>query len=864
MFKTLFSRWGIRRRLVAMIVLIALLTVLAVAVIALSANANTLRQQTEESYTSYNQAFANALDMQLRSVTATARLFAAAMANGEISPVRQLWNMASNTMLAKNSLIERISVYTPFNDTNQLVIFKSPQSPTQVSFVTQLIQPTLDYNDWFLKSIQDGVERWHGPDYPYYVTGSRVISFAVPFKTTSTRNEGVVWVDVSLDRLNRVLTNEMAGQDWNNYSLLITDQNTLAATYNVPGEMATEARGVVVSAYLSQPEVVQHRQELTDYDGLFLLGQDPFNAYSNAVVLISQLPGSHWQLLSVLPASVLQNPYERSIVQMIAVTIFGMAMLGWIVYEFTGRTISSPLKTLGTAAQEIGSGDLRYSIPYQEQKHEIGRLATAMEDMKRNLAHSYRQLSLWSQTLEKRVTQRTEELELAQKVAQQNATELQAVYDASLSVVGDYQLETMLQNLLDNILTLLKTDYCAVWLLTSDKENLQLVATTSPDKSRMGTLIGTEEGLVGAAMQESKLLIVEDYTLWPKRLEKISDAGVQRAMAAPLMFFKKPIGAVLVGRTYDRASFSEPDQRLLTLFANLVSPVVRNAQLYIQREAAVQDAERANSVKTRFLASVTHELRTPLNLIINNMDFMRIGAFGEVNEDQRSRLDQTIRSAEHLLYLINDLLDVSKIEAGEMELTIQPSDLQPILEDTIDSTMMMIERANHDIKLNTHIPDNLPFIPMDARRVRQVLINLVSNAVKFTTEGSVTLDVRLLEKATVQTETPEINGTNGHTTSGHTSRYIEFSVADTGMGIPPEEMDKLFQAFERTDRAKNMGIEGTGLGLPISKYLVEAHGGEMQVESSLGKGSTFTFTLPLEAAPPQKTVQSISAVIGVE
>ena len=139
-------------------------------------------------------------------------------------------------------------------------------------------------------------------------------------------------------------------------------------------------------------------------------------------------------------------------------------------------------------------------------------------------------------------------------------------------------------------------------------------------------------------------------------------------MAAPLLFYNKPIGAVLVGRDEESPAYNKPDERLLLLFANLVSPIVRNAQLYIQREAATDEAERANSVKTRFLASVTHELRTPLNLIINNLDFMRIGMFGSVTDEQHGRLDQTIRSSEHLLSLINDLLDVSKIEAGEMEL----------------------------------------------------------------------------------------------------------------------------------------------------------------------------------------------------
>jgi signal transduction histidine kinase len=320
-------------------------------------------------------------------------------------------------------------------------------------------------------------------------------------------------------------------------------------------------------------------------------------------------------------------------------------------------------------------------------------------------------------------------------------------------------------------------------------------------------------------------------------------------MSTPLMFYKKPIGAVLVGRTKDAKPFSERDQRLLSLFANLVSPVVRNAQLFIQREEAQMEAERASSVKTRFLASVTHELRTPLNLIINNMDFMRIGQFGAVTPEQRERLDQAIRSAEHLLYLINDLLDVSKIEAGEMELTIVPADLTPVLEDALDTALMLLERKTNPIALEAHFPENIPLIPMDARRVRQVLTNLLSNAVKFTQEGRVDLIVRVLPHIPANASVVSLLENSAGTDGGS----IEFEVRDTGMGIPKDEINKLFEAFERSDRAKYMSIEGTGLGLPISRYLVEAHGGKLTVESYVGIGSTFRFTLPLKAVEREKS-----------
>jgi signal transduction histidine kinase len=291
-----------------------------------------------------------------------------------------------------------------------------------------------------------------------------------------------------------------------------------------------------------------------------------------------------------------------------------------------------------------------------------------------------------------------------------------------------------------------------------------------------------------------------------------------------MMFANAPIGVVVVGRDESSQKFTLNDQRLLTLFANMVSPAVRSAQLLVQRDRAVQEAERANQVKTRFLASVTHELRTPLNLVINNMDFMRIGSFGEVNEEQGKRLDQTIRGAEHLLYLINDLLDASKIEAGEMQLHIQPSDVYRVIEDSVDSASLAIEKMDKEerITLQVEAEEGLPEVPMDARRIRQVLINLLTNAIKFTQIGEVKLQV-----------SKQNDG-------------VQFVVSDTGMGIAPDEMGLLFEAFERTSEAKSHNIEGTGLGLPISRFLVRSHGGDILVESIQGEGSIFSFVLPLE------------------
>ncbi len=818
----LFSAdWSIRRRLVQIILMISIPTVVVVAVIALSSYSTTLRRESEDAFVNSNQVFANALDGQLQTAVVTTRNFAAALAGQPFAPLSQVWQLASNMLLDKNTPVRRINVYGLWLTGHQSVIFNAPYAPMRVAFVQQYINNELPDDTWFLQALRDGTERWHAQALPFDPSSTQpVVSYAVPYLGPGKAYAGIAWVDVAEATLSRMMDKSISMKDAGGYSLLFDEQSTLAGSHDFYTSMPEADSSMVLASFLSKSEISQLWNDAEASRGTFYLGADPFEPNKQSIVLINRLPQTGWRLVTILPSTVLQNPLNRSIIEMALVTALGMSLLSWVVYQFVTRTVSRPLETLGTAAQQIGGGDLRYGIAYQGQKDEIGRLAHAMEDMKRHLSYSYQQLSMWSQTLEKRVGQRTEELALAQKIAQANANELQAVYDASLAVVSDYRLDAVLQQLTHSLLGLLDANYCAVWLLTNSKQHLQLVATTG-DPLRLNRIIGADEGLAGAATREARLLIVEDYAHWPQHLDELSDSGVQKGMAAPLLFYNKPIGAVLVGRGEESSGFNKPDERLLLLFANLVSPIVRNAQLYIQREAATEEAERANSVKTRFLASVTHELRTPLNLIINNLDFMRIGMFGNVTAEQKSRLDQTIRSSEHLLSLINDLLDVSKIEAGEMELTIIPSDLRPVLEDALDSAVMLIEAKGALITLEAHIPEDLPLVPMDARRVRQVLTNLLTNAVKFTPFGNISLNLLI------------------------NNEVIEMAVTDTGIGITPDEMRNLFQPFERADRVKSLSIEGTGLGLSIARHLVEAHGGKLMVESAIGKGSTFAFTLPL-------------------
>ena len=235
------------------------------------------------------------------------------------------------------------------------------------------------------------------------------------------------------------------------------------------------------------------------------------------------------------------------------------------------------------------------------------------------------------------------------------------------------------------------------------------------------------------------------------------------------------------------------------------------------------ELERANEMKSQFLANMSHELRTPLNSIIGFSEMLLTEDLGPLSETQRDFLATVARNGHHLLELINDLLDLSKIEAGRLTLTLEVLDLSMLLREAAETVRAQIEKRRHHLDLQP--PETPVAVRADKIRVRQILLNLLSNAIKFTNEGG---------RITV---TAQLNDGN---------RLVRIAVTDTGIGIAPEDQKKLFQEFVQLDAAASRRYEGTGLGLALSRRLVEQHGGSMGLESAVGCGSTFWFTLPVE------------------
>lgn len=827
----MFKGWSIRRRLLLIATGLSAVILVLMAILNLNTASDIINSQTNDALISRNQALAQTLNGEFSRWNGALTTLAASLESRPANSLSVLWSPATRLMRDESLPFERVGVMLPLRDGYSILSLQRPGSLQNKSPLSRFYMNEQPAEAWITSALNaDGIT-WFGPHDSYRLNLTNpVITMAHPLNDNAGNAVGLVWFDIPLPYFQRLL-NQQARPDARvrpGYVLLMNmDAQTLAAYQGPDNTVDRMAEETVVA-----------QQLIAQAPAIPVLEDDPLNNDIDAYRVRSEVEANGWSLVDILSANTFTAPLQSMSFQMIFVILAGVALLGWLIYSFVNYSLSEPLVSITSAAQEIGSGDMRYQIGFKDRQDEIGYLATALDDMKQNLAHSYEELSLWSRRLERRVTERTQELEQARQEAQLTATELQAVYDASLALVGAYQLDTILQKLIDSVQQLLTASYVAIWLLDQSGDYMDLAATTWANRTLDNRRITNDQGVAGRTVQSMQPVLIDDYTNWPGKLG-FTHPDVHRVLSLPLSFYGKPLGAIFVGRSIEEPSFNDDDRQTLTLFANLASPLVRNAQLYNQVETAQHQAESANQVKTRFLASVTHELRTPLNLIINNMDFMRIGIFGDVNDEQRERLDQTIRSAEHLLYLINDLLDVSKIEAGEMQLSFQQTELYPMLEDTLDSVLAYIGEKRK-VALMPDIPEGLPQMTIDSRRIRQVLLNLLTNAVKFTPEGEVHFSVRPAEAG------------NG----------VWFNVKDSGIGIPKEEIALIFEAFERSKPSKQMGIEGTGLGLPISKFLVEAHGGRIEVDSEVGKGSSFNVFLPLQPPEDASSSPKAAALLG--
>ncbi|MDO8527614.1 MAG: HAMP domain-containing sensor histidine kinase [Deltaproteobacteria bacterium] len=315
--------------------------------------------------------------------------------------------------------------------------------------------------------------------------------------------------------------------------------------------------------------------------------------------------------------------------------------------------------------------------------------------------------------------------------------------------------------------------------------------------------------------------------------------GFKKMVAVPLVAEEELLGA-LVGFT--RMARVEPQVvKTLESFANQAALTLEAALLINRLREANVNLKEANRVKSEFLATMSHELRTPLTAIIGFSELLLEGVMGQLTEEQSESLREVLNNGATLLDLINNLLDMAKVEAGKMTLEIQPFDMPDLLQRLIQTISSLIQRKKHDLKL--HLPESLPPIAADEKKIQQILLNLLSNAIKFTAEGgAIDIDLKYHTGAKWWERVPW--GSRLHDLSFYETGAFELSVSDSGIGIKPENVSKVFEMFSQGDSSVTRVHGGTGLGLTLAKQFVELHHGLIWVESEYGKGSKFTIVLP--------------------
>jgi signal transduction histidine kinase len=418
------------------------------------------------------------------------------------------------------------------------------------------------------------------------------------------------------------------------------------------------------------------------------------------------------------------------------------------------------------------------------------------------------------------------ELQVRTQELTRSVGQLTALGEVGRAVSSTLDLETVLSTIVSRAIQLSGTDGGSVYEYDEATEEFTLRASRDLPEAYVEQVRDTRprkgEGAVGRVAQTREpvqIADISDPAAYESRVRNmLLQAGLRALLAVPLIAEDQLVGALIVMRKRT-GTFAAEEVALLQTFATQSALAIQNARLFREIEDKSRQLEVASQHKSEFLANMSHELRTPLNAIIGFSEVLAEKMFGELNEKQEEYSKDIHASGQHLLSLINDILDLSKIEAGRMELELSDFHLPTALDSAL--TLVRERAGRRSIALHLSIDEQLGQIQADERKARQVVLNLLSNAIKFTPEGG-----RIEVKAEPR------------------DGSVEVSVADTGVGIAPEDQEAVFEEFRQVGTADKK-VEGTGLGLTLCRKFVELHGGRIWVKSQVGVGSTFTFTIPV-------------------
>jgi len=619
------------------------------------------------------------------------------------------------------------------------------------------------------------------------------------------RTGGVTVAEINLKLILDVITQIKVGL--NGYAYVVDTQGRLIAHPDISLVLrGTDMNKLVQVAQARAPGSPIAREEQTRD----LAGHHVLSAHA-------EIPALKWLVFVELPSTEVLKPVINSGLRDLALLGLGLLIAG-AAAALLARRMVVPIRALQLGAQRIGSGELDHRIAIKTGD-ELEALADQFNRSAGALEESYA-------TLEQRVEDRTKEL--TESLEQQTATA------EVLKVISESP--TDVQPVLDAVAAAAQR-FCGAdnaTIVLEDGTEIVAAAHAGSMQTILGRrLVFDRQTAAGRAILDRRTIHWPDINALDPAEAGVSqtfsrEMGHRGVLAAPMLREGGAIGAIML-RKSATSGFTPRQIELAETFAAQAVIAIENVRLFTEIQEKSRQLELASQHKSQFLANMSHELRTPLNAILGYTEMMVDGLYGALPEKATGVLDRVQSNGRHLLGLINDVLDLAKIEAGQLAITVEPYVVTDMVATVLSATESLARTKG--IGLGSTVAPGLPSGTGDARRLTQVLLNLVGNAIKFTDQGSV--EVRAAQAAD----------------------KFELSVVDTGFGIAPEDQKKIFEEFQQVDNTSTRKKGGTGLGLSISRKIVELHGGAITVDSEIGKGSTFKVTIPIHVAAAKEAAQ---------
>ena len=512
-------------------------------------------------------------------------------------------------------------------------------------------------------------------------------------------------------------------------------------------------------------------------------------------------------------------------------TLFTLLIAAWFIYSMI-IGVTEPLNAAVDLAGRIAAGEFALAAHLQP-KRDLGNLLASLARMSEKLQESQQEIAEDQRWLEKRVADRTAEVEARTRELTRSVGELQVLNEVGQAVSSSLDLETVLATIVARSVKLAEADAGTLYQFDEEDGVFDPRANFGVSDAMVEVLrdsrIGPGDGPVGmCALNRAPVQVTDIEKSNYGRRNLWEHDGIRAVVAVPLLRDEHVTGALVIRRK-QAGEFAPSIVRLLQTLASQSVLAIENARLFKESEQKSEQLAEASKLKSQFLANMSHELRTPLNAIIGVSEMLHEDALELKRTEEIEPLERVLRAARHLLELINDILDLSKIEAGRMDIHVESFDIAILVEEVMATIGPMAAKNGNEISV--HCPQDIGSMHADQTRIRQALLNLLSNANKFTEHGTVKLEMARVMMQGVE--------------------QITMAVADTGIGLSPEQMGRLFQEFVQADASTTRKYGGTGLGLAISRRFCQMLGGDITVTSELGKGSTFTIHLPAQVDATQ-------------